>query len=268
MLSSKKKNNILVFYVFDLVHFQYKFLDRNSTYTIKNECDDLNYSDYCIVASKQEKELLESNGFSKKIFVLEMLDYDCIPIFDINKEYNNSIAFCGFLPRSTFLKQVSEEMLGVYKIKCFGEPLNGLDDNQSLKYVGNFKTNDLISKMSKNSFGLVWDGDSCESMIDFYGGYSKYIIPHKCCSYIASGLPLIVWSDSAIADFVKKNQIGLTINKVSDLKLTLSNVTDEQYKNYLININKIQKLMSKNFYINKVIESIIEDVQRNDNTNC
>ena len=69
----------------------------------------------------------------------------------------------------------------------------------NVHYNGAFAPDDLIPHL-KGSFGLVWDGTSTQTCEGNYGVYLRYNNPHKFSLYIAAGLPVIVWSESALAD--------------------------------------------------------------------
>ena len=82
------------------------------------------------------------------------------------------------------------------------------DGRENIHYIGAFDPEELTQKM-QGSFGLVWDGTTCDTCDGLSGSYLKINNPHKFSLYLSSGLPVIVWDQAAIADFVKKENVGL-----------------------------------------------------------
>ena len=66
-------------------------------------------------------------------------------------------------------------------------------------------------------FGLIWDGTGVDSCEGLYGHYMRFNSPHKLSLYVALGLPVIVWREAAIADFVLKQGIGVTVGNLLEL---------------------------------------------------
>jgi len=69
----------------------------------------------------------------------------------------------------------------------------------------------------KEHFGLVWDGEEIETIAGTTGEYLRYNSPHKASLYIVSGLPLIVWKESAIYELVKQYNIGFGVSNLMEL---------------------------------------------------
>ena len=63
--------------------------------------------------------------------------------------------------------------------------------------------------------------------------------PHKMSLYLVSGMPVIVWSGSAQAEFVRKNGIGLVIDSLSDIQDGIAALTAEDYARMLENARRI-----------------------------
>lgn len=113
-------------------------------------------------------------------------------------------------------------------------------DCDRVSYKGTFPPEELINHL-KGHFGLVWDGESCETCSGVYGQYLRYNNPHKFSLYLAAGIPVIVWAESALADYVKRNNVGICVNSLFDIDCILRNITDVEYKTMQNNVNKIRK---------------------------
>lgn len=126
----------------------------------------------------------------------------------------NVIAFAGNLmpKKSGFLYQYGK-ISGV-SFNLYGANPGELPEN--MHYCGSFEPNELPGKL-KGTYGLVWDGPSAESCIGNYGEYLKYNCPHKASLYIASGMPVVVWKEAAIARFVTEQRMGIAISSLAEL---------------------------------------------------
>ena len=113
----------------------------------------------------------------------------------------------------------------------------GNGDKEKLKsgcaqYMGSFSPEDLPN-MIFAEYGLVWDGPSIKSCEGNTGNYIKYNNPHKLSLYIAAGLPVIIWKQAALADFVTQKGIGITIDSIEELPEILRSITREKYEDFL-----------------------------------
>lgn len=133
---------------------------------------------------------------------------------------------CGYLYRLSQIKGVSYNLYGL--------GYEGIV-NDYIHYKGAFPPDELIQHLEGN-FGLVWDGDDIDSCTGATGNYLRYNNPHKFSLYIAAGLPLIVWKESALADYVKDNGLGICIDRIEDLRIGLASLTKEQYERMRQNI--------------------------------
>ena len=100
---------------------------------------------------------------------------------------------------------------------------------------------DEVPYRIEGSFGLVWDGPSLESCTGEMGGYLRYNTPHKLSLYLVSGIPVIIWAQAAMADFISRNKVGFLIDRISDIASRLDSITEEEYKTVLENIRPIQE---------------------------
>ncbi len=113
----------------------------------------------------------------------------------------------------------------------------GNGDKEKLKsgcaqYMGSFSPEDLPN-MIFAEYGLVWDGPSIKSCEGNTGNYIKYNNPHKLSLYVAAGLPVIIWKQAALADFVTQKGIGITIDSIEELPEILRSITREKYEDFL-----------------------------------
>jgi hypothetical protein len=187
-----------------------------------------------IVHSENMRTYLQSLEVSlNKISILTTFDYitdDQLPI----RPLTNKIVYAGNLVKSAFLGHIDDKVLEQVQFNCYG---NGGDSlKKGLVYKGFFNP-DNVSVLD-GSWGLVWDGDSSITCSGIYGNYLRYNSPHKASLYIVSGLPLIVWKDSALASYVEINHLGILIDSLNDLPEKIQNISLDIYSELLCNIQK------------------------------
>lgn len=74
----------------------------------------------------------------------------------------------------------------------------------------------------------MWDGEGIDSCGGKFGDYLHLIAPHKFSLYIACGLKVIIWEESAMAPLVKEKKLGITIRRLNEIEEKISSLTDEE----------------------------------------
>lgn len=118
---------------------------------------------------------------------------------------------------------------------------------ENISYHGAFPPEELCSVLNA-SFGLVWDGTSLDSCDGAFGKYTTYNNPHKTSMYLASGLPVVIWKQAALADFVRNNNVGICVDSLKDINRRISEMTQEDYNEMHNNVLQLQtKLVNGQF---------------------
>lgn len=257
----KKKGIVFVSIIHDLDSLRYKpedqgkFLYNRVCFDDKYVLKEMNY----IIAhnSSMKKELIKLGNNSDKIFELGLFDYL------VNKDLKNLKRNCKepiiiagnlSLSKSKYLSYLNYLDL---KFNLYGVGFDETISAKNVNYCGSFKPEELVEKM-QGGYGLVWDGISIDTCTGGFGEYLKYNNPHKASLYLTSGIPIIVWSKSAIADFVIKNNVGIAIDNLNNLKEKLDKITDEDYKKMINNAKKISDKLRKGYYTTEIINKIID----------
>ena len=219
------------------------------------ETEIFNSADYVIVHNQRmEKELLKA-GVKSNMVTLGIFDY--IYSGDLAKMANfekNVIIFAGNLSpeKSGFLYKMEPLHDAVFNL--YGS--NYVKENTQHVYKGSFPPDELIAALEGN-YGLVWDGDSANACTGNFGEYLKYNNPHKLSLYLAAGLPVIVWRESALASFVEKNGLGLTISKLEEIN-DIPKSNSEEYKTFKKNVDKIRNMICSGEMLRTAISKIEE----------
>ena len=86
--------------------------------------------------------------------------------------------------------------------------------------------------------------------------------PHKIALYLASGMPVIVWDRSAMADFVREEKCGFTITRLSDIPDRIVGLSDEDYEQMRNSAMRVGAEMRKGHHIRAAVERAVELSER------
>lgn len=109
----------------------------------------------------------------------------------------------------------------------------------------------------KYHFGLIWEGESVDTCSGQMGQYIRFNNPHKFSLYLSLGLPVIVWKEAAIAPFVLKHGIGITIGSFDDLEKINERVTEKEYRGYLENLRGLSAKVRNGYFLDKAISGLV-----------
>lgn len=224
----------------------------------------LNAFDYVISHNSSMSEILMNHGVSEsKIYDLKIFDY-LLNISTSETENHSDNEFkqvivAGNLSsrKAGYLYRLDAWNLNGYKLKLFGPNYLPSIHKENILYEGSVSPEELPSRITAG-FGLVWDGDSILECTGAFGNYLKYNNPHKFSLYMACGIPVIVWSKSALADFVQKEGVGLVINNLNELHDYFENLSWEDYTKYRSNAKRIQKKVVRGEFLSSAIDNILD----------
>ncbi len=81
----------------------------------------------------------------------------------------------------------------------------------------------------EGAFGLCWEGKETGAVTGAAGAYMMLSYPRKMSLYLAYGMPVIVWKWSAMAEFVRRNNLGLVVDALEDVPGAIAALTAEAY---------------------------------------
>ena len=211
--------------------------------------------DGIIVHNDIMKNALTIQGIpSDKMVSLEIFDY-LIPNFEEKNvpQKEEAIIIAGNLipTKSGYLYNLPEQP--AYNLYGMG-----YDESRALQnttYFGSFMPDDLPNAL-QGSFGLVWDGDSSETCQGSFGNYLRINNSHKASLYLASGFPLVVWKESALAHFVLDKQCGIAVDSLHDLQKALDDLTDRDYMELSANARQVGVALRNGDYLKSAISKL------------
>jgi len=206
----------------------------------------LNQADGLFLHTPAMHKLLEAQGVTTKSVLLQVFDYLSDDSFierqQVLKNQLNVI-FAGNLAKSRFVEKLLSYPFSNIKFTLYGNKGDLQIKESNKEYKGIFSP-DKISSIG-GGWGLVWDGESLDTCNGDTGNYLRWNSPHKLSLYLAAGLPVIVWSQSAEADFVKTNQLGLAIDSIEELDSIILNVSAEEFAKMTDNARKQREILRR-----------------------
>lgn len=258
-LHELKKYNNCPFYLF--VH-DVKTLRTNETDKLnqgdfsKNEITLFNNFDGLIVHNEKMKKWLQDNGVKVPMISLEIFDYINLQPINEMQNFDKNVNFAGNLYKSVFLTKLNTKT----KFVVYG--VNPLKYGDSIDYRGS-KTPEEIPAFLNEDFGLVWDGESLTECSGIDGNYMRYNNPHKTSLYLSSGIPIITWSQAAIADFIKQHNVGIVIDDLNQIDDVLADVTKDQYLGLKHSAENLATKLRDGFYTKMALRKVEDLIHQN-----
>ena len=208
--------------------------------------------DGIIAHNDKMKDVLVQLGIpEKKIISLEIFDY-LIPHFEEKKTYEKrTVLLAGNfdIKKAKYARQLPDNP----EFSIFGINFEEEKLPQNVHYKGAFSPEELPYYL-EGGFGLVWDGDSPYTCSGMFGEYLKMNNPHKASLYLASGFPIIVWRQSALSDFVTKNNCGILVDSLFEIAETLKSIHKKDYQELIENSKKIGEKIRQGYFLKTALE--------------
>lgn len=231
-------------------------LGRKGVEGMKNlELSLLRQSEYIICHNKFMMNALRNAGLKNKLKSLRIFDY-LYTGNDAMASDDDKVIIAGNLAeqKAGYLYKLKDQG---FKLSLYGSNLVNKFQNSNFVYHGSFPPDVLIEHL-EGSYGLVWDGDECDTCSGAYGNYLKINNPHKTSLYLAAGLPVIVWKESALYPFVMENEVGFGVNSLYEIENEIKNHNWSHLKD---NVQKVQNKIRNGEYLKQVLSEIEEDIQ-------
>ena len=202
---------------------------------------------------KMKSAIIDRCGIPEEKFVeLECFDYLALDDFVEHRSVHDPIVIAGNLSaeKSDYIYQLIPRK----PVALYGASLDG-EIGKNVSYVGGFAPDVLPGKLV-GSFGLVWDGPSVHSCKGVFGDYLRFNNPHKTSLYISAGLPVLVWEEAAIADFVTKHRIGIAGRSVDELIEKAMDTSEEEYSCMLRRVQQFALLVRQGWFSERAIREV------------
>lgn len=251
MDSIKKYTDAKLYLIIHDIESLRMYQDRHDY--VQHEIQWLNQADGLVVHNQHMQRWLKDKGVTGEMVNLNLFDYKNEQTLNNNTKFSRSICFAGNLKKAQFLSLLTLKNT----LNVFG-PNPQKDYNKGVNYKGQFSPDELPKYLTEN-FGLVWDGTSLDRCDGVFGEYMKYNSPHKVSLYLSSGIPIIIWKQAALADYITNNNLGIAIDNLENLDQVLDNISETQFSNMKQNaVNIASKLRTGQFTLSalKTLEQL------------
>lgn len=260
MRRSKRRGLKVVLFVHDIFMARFsKTGARNFAERLRNyqkERSLLRMADIVIAHNDRMAEVLIRDFDIKPAHIVELGLFDyLVGSFHSHKgrSRESPIVIAGNLApdKAGYLSQLPSSV----NFNLYGSGYNG-GGPENVHYMGVYTPDELPHNL-EGSFGLVWDGPDPSSCSGMYGSYLRINNPHKTSLYLASGLPVVVWSGAAVSEFITANGLGIAVDSLYDLSSRLALISDDQYDEMLKRVSRIgHELRSGRMTIDAIQASI------------
>jgi glycosyltransferase involved in cell wall biosynthesis len=243
---SRERNILIVGLVHDVTMLR---VDTNKLkhYDLSSDKIVLQSFDTVILSKGFVQPLNDIGVMLKHIIPLAMYDF----LYDrpiMPATYQKSVVYAGSLSKFPNLSQVNFD-LTVYGEKNFSSIVV---DQPHITNGGFVEASELPTKLS-SGYGLIWD----ESDDDAYlKQYTQWNWPYKFSLYMVSGLPVIAWQGSAIAEVIRKKEVGIVIADLSELSAAIDNITKNQYDQMAKNATILGQQLATGSTTKKIIQDL------------
>lgn len=232
---------------------------------IQGEISLLNKASILIVHNEKMREWLINQGVTIPMICLNLFDYlidetifNKVPIRNFSKE----VIFAGNLNPSLRKFLYDPSFKHEYELNLYGPEVNGKFGSEHTTYYGSF-TPEQIPAQLKGSFGLHWNGEHQDTCSGRVGYYSTLATAHKISLYLVSKLPIICWEHSSEAEFITKENLGITISSLDEIDVKLSQLDVCQYNEMVENAVKYSIKLQQGYHFKKVIHDAIDALNVN-----
>lgn len=264
----KKRGCGIITVIFDLE--QYYYPDYKTAAGLKHYLDKrledalFELSDVVVAHTGVMKDMLAASGIPEsRIVCARTWDYLRDRPFDPEDIYartglNKPVVYCGNLAenKAGFAYHLDED----FALDLYGPDYGG-NSAGSVRHKGVYRADELTD-IVEASFGLVWDGPSADACTGTYGDYLRCNIPHKASFYLASGIPVIIWKEAAMADFIISEGCGIAVGSLAEISSAVGAVTEDGYGRMRENAMRIGGLMRQGHFIRSFIEEALTNTER------
>lgn len=237
----RHRNIRLVVFIHDVMPIMLGGTESDYQQVIKS----YNLADLIIVPTEAMLGFLRKRGMNvKKVLIQPMWD---LPFSGELREpeFQRRIVLCENAPLSAEQRALLSSWNYEIPLRVFAnEDFESAGKNITLE--GHKNTTELLTEFTKGGFGLVWQRTSQPD-------YDKCSQPHELARYLAAGIPVIVKEGLAHDQTVREYEAGFVVNSLEEAVEKVKNVTEDTYRQMVVNVRNISILIRGGFFTKKVL---------------
>lgn len=254
----KRRHVKLIALVHDLDILRFSNQDGVHRPTLEMDVNDLNEYDVVVSSNFKMTDLLQKHGLSKPVIDLKIFDYYYPQTVSTLPKFEPTLNFAGNLKKSEFLYDFPSTLKT--KLRLFGSYDEARKLPSQSEYCGIFTPEELIVHLDRG-FGLVWDGLSSKKIKGLLGNYLRYNNPHKTSLYLASGLPIVIWSGAALSSFIREHRVGILIDSLDDIDQALKKINKSDYLIMAQNAQRLSKKITSGYFVKNAAKAALRKLE-------
>ncbi|GAK31173.1 beta-1,6-galactofuranosyltransferase [Weissella oryzae SG25] len=245
------------------------FTDEHDNYDRENDfwLGQLRRFDLLLVANEKVGAKLQEDGVHVPMIAMHIWDY----FYDgqlLEKTYRKQLYYVAGRNIINF------DYVASTPINFYGREVSeDVKKNPSVNYLGRLPSDMIVANLT-GGFGLVVSDNIKEKSNMNFVYYNQFNNPTKLSLYIAAGLPVIIASKTAHAEWIKKAGIGLVVDDLNEIDQVLAQVSPADYDAMLQAIKPWQTAVSGGFFVKRSLMAMLryinlgfDDVLIKDNKN-
>lgn len=221
----------------------------------------LNLFDGIICHNESMKKYLVEEGIAeRKIRCLTVFPFLC-EFDESKKKRSDAIIILGNLSRTRcgylydFINQPLSFRVNLYGCNFENENIQ----NPNIHFWGNYPDEKLCNIVD-GKFGIVWNGDSIQTCAGNAGRYLLVNNPHKVSAFLSAGIPVIIWKEAAMAEFVEKHKVGILVDSLFDVETIRATISTDQYIRMEKNAEELGKEIRAGRHFLNALDSIMTEI--------
>ena len=200
-----------------------------------------NMADLLIVPSEPMLEFLKEKGLAVgKVLIQPMWDLPFSGELRV-PEFQRRIFFSGSLQRFQAISSWNYEI----PLRLFGyDEFKG--KNPNVHFEGWKNTTELLIEYSKGGFGWISEQTARPE-------YYRCNQPHKLCTYLAAGIPVLIQKGLVHERTVREYGLGFVVDSFEEAADMVRNISEEEYYQLVNNIKNISFLIREGFFTKKLL---------------
>ncbi len=211
-----------------------------------------NQAEVLIVSSLAVRQFLLDHGIRKemKFVVQEMWDYTVDRNLLGSPQFRREIHFTG----RGGIEGINDWNYAV-PLKLYGD---SKVQGQNAHDMGRVSQGELVSRLSKGGFGLVWyrDQDSQQGM--------EYGSSFDLARYLAAGIPVIVPAGISNQIVIEKNHLGLVVGSLDAAITAVEAMKEAEYQGYIQSVRQFAPALRNGYYTKKCLVDAVMAICRKD----
>ncbi|MBD5091452.1 MAG: sugar transferase [Lactobacillus sp.] len=213
-----------------------------------------NQADTLIISSEKLYQFLRQHGLKEKPHVIQHFwDHPVDSLnYSITPKNNKVINFAGDPQKFDLIKHWHNPNI---KLQVFANPQKSFPE-QNLELTGWKSDSVLLDTLrTTGGFGLIWSEEP------YTAEYMKMNASFKTSTYLASGIPIIINSETAEKGTIERKNIGIIADSLEEAQEKVLQISNDEYNQMVKNVESFAKLIREGYFTKKALTEAVFKVR-------